>query len=147
MKRPGFGWEGPFLVADCSQRDDLYAHVFFRKEVVEVGFQTAERWGMAVRTGSKPWYKAKLWRIDGVQVSRVPPDQITDKPVNMGEWFTSVLTFAQPKDDKCKLVYHAPNSQWNPDNDYPRWRVNCEWVTFYPPEKREHAKKTLYIPE
>lgn len=134
LKRPGHEWEGPFLVADCSSREDLYAHIFFRREVVEVGFETAERWGMATRKGTDPWYKAHLWRIDNVLVSRVPPWKINTAPVDMQAWFETVLTFAQPADDKCRLVYHAPNSKWNPDNDYPLWRVNCEWVTFYPPD-------------
>lgn len=147
LKRLGFGWEGPFLVADCSQRDDLYAHVFFRKEVVEVGFKTAERWGMARGLSGKPWYKVLKWRIDGVKVSRVPPREITERSVEMGEWFKSVLTFAHPKDDVCRLVYHAPNSEWNPDNDFPRWRVNCEWVTFYPPEPPIMSTRGYMVPE
>jgi hypothetical protein len=131
LQRPGKDWEGPFLVADCSQRDDLYAHVFYRHEVVEVGFETAKRWGMAKRIDSNPWYKAYLWRIDGVKVSRVPPNMITEKSVTMESWWSGVVQFAQPEDDICKLVYHGPETEWN-KSDMPIWRINCVWKQFRP---------------
>jgi hypothetical protein len=133
LKRPGHAWEGPFMVSDCAQRDDLYAFVVYREEVVEVGFKTAVKWGLATPLSGKPWYKVHRWRVDDVQVSRVPPWGIDTAPVDMQDWFESVLTFARPKDDQCKLVYRAPNSESNPRNNYPLWRVNCEWVTFRPP--------------
>ena len=40
------GWEGPFLVVDCAQRDDIWPIVRYRREVVEVGWETKERWGL-----------------------------------------------------------------------------------------------------
>ena len=41
------GWEGPFIVVDCAQWDDEYWIVKWRKEVVEVGWETKERWGIS----------------------------------------------------------------------------------------------------
>jgi hypothetical protein len=40
------GWEGPFLVVDCPMRGDAYGIIVFRKESIEVGWKTAQRWGM-----------------------------------------------------------------------------------------------------
>ena len=133
LRRPDYDWEGPFLVADCSRRNDLYAHIFFRGEAVEVGFQTAVRWGMAVPKSSKPFYVAKKWRIDDVLVSRVQPEYLTTQSVTMQDWFSGVVEFAEPKDDKeacTKIVYRGPNTTYNHHPYLPQWRVGCEWYIF-----------------
>jgi hypothetical protein len=44
--RGPLGWEGPFIVVDCAQWDDMYWIVKYRQEVVEVGWETRQRWGM-----------------------------------------------------------------------------------------------------
>lgn len=46
LRRPGHDWEGPFIVVDCAQRDDLWWIVERRREVVEVGWETKVRWEM-----------------------------------------------------------------------------------------------------
>jgi hypothetical protein len=148
LKRPGYDWEGPFLVSDCSRRNDLYAHIYFRGEVVEVGFKTAVKWGMAIPKSSKPFYTAKKWRIDDVLVSRMPPGFITTKSVRMIDWFDTVVEFAEPKDDNqsCSgVVYHGPRTQYN-DSYLPLWRVNCEWEIFLPmrPFKFAHDKERVH---
>jgi hypothetical protein len=43
---PGGTWEGPFVVVDCAQRDDIWPIIQTRQEVVEVSWETAQRWGM-----------------------------------------------------------------------------------------------------
>lgn len=47
LRRPGHGWEGPFLVVDCSARLDMFVNTGINGMVVEVGHVTAARWGMA----------------------------------------------------------------------------------------------------
>lgn len=66
LRRPGYSWEGPFLVVDTAARIDMYSVITHRKEIVEVGFQTALRWGM-VRGGEGGW-QTEQWTIDGVEV-------------------------------------------------------------------------------
>lgn len=48
LRRPGFGWDGPFVVVDCSQKNHMYYHYVGMGLVVEVGYKTVERWGAAV---------------------------------------------------------------------------------------------------
>jgi len=89
--RPGDGlaWEGPFLDLDCSQRADMWVNVTVNREVVEVGFETAERWGMATHLGESPWYRATQWRMDGVMVyiGEDPPLLRYAMPVDYRDWF------------------------------------------------------------
>lgn len=40
------GWQGPFKVVDCSARNHLYYHMVGMGIVVEIGFSTAERFGI-----------------------------------------------------------------------------------------------------
>lgn len=46
IKRPGYDWEGPFIVVDCAKRQHMFAAIYYNGEIAEVGFKTAERWGM-----------------------------------------------------------------------------------------------------
>ena len=48
LRRPGFGWDGPFVVVDCSQKNHMYYHYVGMGLVVEVGYKTTERWGAKV---------------------------------------------------------------------------------------------------
>jgi len=86
------GWEGPFLIVDCAQRNDMYGAVVFREEVVEVGFETALKWGMVERTS--PWGWRNLnWRIEQVAVSKLPPEHISGSPVRYVDWWLDRLEF------------------------------------------------------
>jgi len=116
LRRPGLGWEGPFLVVDCAQRDDMWPIVRFRGEVVEVGFETALRWGMTRRTGSGGW-RTNQWRTEDVEVwvgdsapSFVDGGRYSPMAVNYAEWFfehsqftTAWLDVAEPvaKENAC----------------------------------------------
>jgi len=75
-------WEGPFLVVDCSMRGDFYSVAVIRREIVEVGWKTAKRWGMGPFDGG--------WRIDDVAVwiGDQPPrkDQADDTPIDYRAW-------------------------------------------------------------
>jgi hypothetical protein len=92
--RPGQAdWEGPFLNLDCSMRADMYVTVVYNREVVEVGFETAERWGMAHHIGEPPWYHAHQWRMDGVMVyiGERAPDLRYAMPVVYHDWFLRLI--------------------------------------------------------
>lgn len=45
LQRPGRDVEGPFLVVDCAQRNHRAA-LIERGWVVDVDWETAQRWGM-----------------------------------------------------------------------------------------------------
>ena len=62
INHPDLGWEGPYLVVDCAQQNHMYGVLVSRDEVVEVGYETAMRWGMVNN------YKIHEYRIDGVIV-------------------------------------------------------------------------------
>jgi hypothetical protein len=46
LRRPGHGWEGPFLVVDCSARKHIFVNAGVSGIVAEVGWKTAADWGM-----------------------------------------------------------------------------------------------------
>lgn len=73
-------WEGPFVVCDCGVRGQVWEMVVVRGEVIEVGWDTAVRWGMGPFDGGwkhpvevlvgqihHPWppvdYVAWMWRL------------------------------------------------------------------------------------
>jgi len=86
-------WEGPFLNLDCSMRADMYVTVVYNREVVEVGFETAERWGMAHHIAEPPYYVADDWRLDGIMVyiGETPPDLRYAMPVDYAAWFLRLV--------------------------------------------------------
>jgi hypothetical protein len=111
----GYGYEGPFLVVDCPQLDDVYSVAVHREEVVEVGWDTAERWG--VQDGG--------WQVT---VSRVPPQQARHiLPVRLRPWFLERVDF-YPRAESVTLdpkpIYRGPST----------WRLYGEWKTFRVPE-------------
>jgi hypothetical protein len=125
-------WEGPFLVVDCARRGDLYGVIVSRGEAVEVGFETAERWGLVRghRYGGytvldNGWYK-------DVVVSKYPP-QVAQyfTPVSLSDWFLERVEFYFPALEVTmdpKPVYRSPST----------WRIDgVNWVTFDQPDWRE----------
>jgi hypothetical protein len=97
--RPGDAeWEGPFLDLDCSMRADMYVNVIVNREVVEVGFETAERWGMAHHLAESPWYHVHRWRIETVMVyiGERPPDLRYVMPVDYAAWFLRLIEEEMP---------------------------------------------------
>jgi hypothetical protein len=81
---PDGSWEGPFLVADCAQHDDIWPIVRYRREVVEVGWKTHTRWKVGI--------------VD-VTVSTVPPRALrwTDIAVEYPEWWLEHSVFSSRK--------------------------------------------------
>ena len=81
-------WEGPFLNVDTAQQNHMCQAIQTRGEVVEVGYKTAERWGMT------DWPDVHEWKVD-VEVSLIPPEYL-DKcgidVVDFPQWWTAQAT-------------------------------------------------------
>ena len=77
-------WEGPFLSVDTAQQNHMCQAIQTRGEVVEVGYKTAERWGMT------DWPKVHEWKVD-VEVSLIPPeylDKCSIETVHYPTWWS-----------------------------------------------------------
>lgn len=126
LKRPDKEWEGPFLVVDCAKRGDLWGIVNYRKEAVEVSFETALRWNMVEYTNeSRNQYAVYKWYIPSVLVSKFPPAYTHNLTVlSMSSWFNSVVDYSESP-DKCKTLYRESANK----GGLPEWRIGCEWKT------------------
>ncbi len=56
IRRPGFDWDGPFLVVDCSARQGVYHNIMVKGLAVEVDYQTAKRYG----SFTLPWVDVRV---------------------------------------------------------------------------------------
>ena len=77
-------WEGPFLVVDTAQQNHMCQAIQTRGEVVEVGYQTAYRWGMV------KWPRVHEWKVD-VEVSLIEPRHLHNydiEIVDFPEWWS-----------------------------------------------------------
>ena len=96
LRRPGHTWEGPFLVVDCAQINHHFAAVYYAKEIIEIGWETALRWGMV-----DEFMNIYEWRLDDIEVWKgvqyPPPDP--GVPVDYRDWWLSQVTF-QPNPEK-----------------------------------------------
>ena len=111
---PRAGYEGPFLVVDCPQLDDVYSIIVHREEVIEVGWQTAQEWG--IQSGG--------WQVT---ISRIPPAMATRlNPVRLDDWFLERVEF-YPQVETLTLdprpIYRSPST----------WRLYGKWTTFEAP--------------
>lgn len=102
LKRPSKMWEGPYLVVDASQRGHMWVTVTQNKEVVEVDFPTARRWGMVEGDWSE--YSINDWMIRNVQVYKGthPPFERSD-PERYDSFFYRNLSFTDRE-----------NAMWSP---------------------------------
>ena len=126
IRGPEREWEGPFLIVDCAQRNDLYGTIVHRGEVAELGYETALRWGMVKPYNSR--YKVLKWRIDGVEVSKLPPEFVAGEPVELRQWFLDRVTFVTR--DEYWQEYREPRLLYRAGNS---WRIRGEWVSFHQP--------------
>lgn len=129
LQRPGHDWEGPFIVADCSRRNDLYGHIEFRDQVVEVDFDTAVAWGMARYGGTQNQgrWSTLTGRMDCVLLSTVPPDEYDGIIIDLSVWFLDRVEYARPSENRQQVQNYRPP---NPDNPLPAWLINGTWVVF-----------------
>jgi len=124
LKPPWGDWEGPFLVVDCARRGDIWPVINFYDEVVELGFKTAERWGMVEH--HSPW-RAIRWKEQGVIVSKAPPFMVYSyEIVDYPSWWLDRAEFVHRYE--ARPIYRFPST----------WRVNGEWITFEQPQLRRH---------
>jgi len=116
IKPPLGNWEGPFLVVDCARRGDIWPVIKYYGEIVELGFKTAERWGMAER--HSPW-RAIRWKEYGVLVSKVPPPFVDQyEIIDYPNWWLEQVEFTYRQEPRP--IYRYPST----------WRINGEWHTF-----------------
>lgn len=140
LKRPSTDyWEGPYLVADCSRRNDLYGHIEFRDQVVEVDFDTAVAWGLARYGGTQNdgRWSSLTGRLDCVLLSKVPPDQFDGIIVDLSVWFLQHVTFADRSENRRQVQNYLPPGTLsielgidNRGSSLPIWLINNQWVTF-----------------
>jgi len=111
LKPPGGDWEGPYLVVDCARRGDIYGCVFHRREVVEVDYRTARRWGFLGK-----------WRLDGVEVSKVNPHELVGAtPTDYVSWWLDAARFTDRRRDR--VIYWSPD-EWDINGARMRFPVN-----------------------
>ncbi len=116
LRRPGYAWEGPFKVVDSAARGDIYPIIKSRREIVEVGWETAVRWGMVSPTG-----QVYHWRIEDVEVSKVPPVCLdSEELIDYPEWWLRQFKPAENYRNWGTPVYRSPST----------WRLGGKWVTF-----------------
>ena len=116
LKLPFGDWEGPFLVVDCARRGDIWPVINVYGNVIEVGFKTAERWGMVVQHNR---WKALRWKEYDVLVSKVPPPLNESYPIiDYVNWWLDQAEFIYVREPRP--IYRYPST----------WRINGEWHTF-----------------
>lgn len=102
LRRPDSTWEGPFLVVDCSRRADMYSHIIYNQQVVEVDFRTALEWELVTTdwkvkdTGRLVWssLKGKEPLVEVYYGKDRPSEDIllTRKPIYFADyWYNSVV--------------------------------------------------------
>lgn len=113
MRRPGYEWEGPYLAVDCATRGDIFPIILFRREIVEVDFPTAQRWGM-IESPCLNDCTILTWRIDDVQVAKLPPEILPliglKRPVPYPEWWLSLLTLEGQSPPKQSVLEERPRN-------------------------------------
>lgn len=93
IKAPHTGrWEGPYLVVDCAQQNHIYRAIAVGKEIIEVDFDTAERWGMVSSDASGNWIRSETasWsETVSVYIGNKPPTPKIKTTYNYPEWWLS----------------------------------------------------------
>ena len=142
LQRPGYDWEGPFLVVDCSRRNDLYGQIMFRDQAVEVDFDTAVRWRMARYGGQQNdgRWSTLTERMNNVIISKYDPILFNGNIVDLSVWFLKHVTYAKITENAYQIENYVPPGYngmgWgelgfiNPSNILPMWKINGEWITF-----------------
>ena len=142
LQRPGLDWEGPFKVVDCARRNDLYNTTVHRDEAVEVGFETAVKWGMATKPEliDGKWTHHWIDRIvEDVIVSKVPPALLEEgyEIVDYSDWFLEKVIFDEFETNQEAQEYYdgIPRMLYRPPvgkEGLPTWRIppSEEFISF-----------------
>jgi hypothetical protein len=134
LLRPGqdelHGWEGPYIVADCSRRNDLFGQILYRDQVVEVDFETAVRWGLARYGGDQNggrWSTIRA-RLDGVLVSTEDPGtHYNGQIIDLSTWFVDQVEFADQNENRRQVQNYEPPAT---GGGLPSWLINGTWTTY-----------------
>lgn len=90
MRQAGGKWEGPYLVVDCTQINHHFAAAYYQKEVVEIGWDTAIKWGMVDAAGNKiEWSRLNVEVYKGID----EPSADIGFPVYYPDWWLNQVTF------------------------------------------------------
>ena len=133
LQRHGFDWEGPYKVVDCAGYLDQYNVSVHRAEVVEVGFKTAQRWGMATQSLQSDGTWKVVWnqrRVDNVIVSKINPNCLPTEivPIVFKDWFLERVEFYRTdKEYLEQYKYHLPIVTKIEDG-YSQHLVGGEWM-------------------
>jgi hypothetical protein len=132
LQRPGHDWEGPFIVMDCSRRNDLYGQIMFRDQVVEVDFDTAVRWGLARYGGQQNngRWSTLNGRLDGVLVSSRDPKDFNGVIIDLSVWFLQNVRYATASENRYQIQNYEPPLSDCIEQCLPKWKINGEWVSF-----------------
>jgi len=147
LMRPGYDWEGPFIIADSSRRNDIYGHIIYRDQIAEIDFDTAVRWEMARYggNGNKGMNNEGRWtaltgRLNHVIMSFVPPEQFDGTIIDLNVWFLQNVKYAERTENRYQVENYVPPGYvgeiWhglgfnNPSDTLPMWLINGEWVSF-----------------
>jgi hypothetical protein len=136
LRRDGGEWEGPYLVVDSAARGDIYPVVVHRGEVVEVGFETAVRWGMVDAVDWGYGYGAPFeineWRLENIEVLKmdeVPPYIENHEPIRLSEWWADRAVFAHPA---TEVAYPVGLNQKYFDGFGWMWKADGDAFPVYP---------------
>jgi hypothetical protein len=129
LQRPGRDWEGPFLVADCTRRNDLYGVIEFRDQVVEVDFNTAVAWGMARYGGAQNGgrWSALTGRMDAVLLSKIIPEQWDGVIIDLSVWTLQNIRYAEITENRYQVQNYKPPQK---EGGLPSWLLNGTWTVF-----------------
>ncbi len=89
---PWWEWEGPYLVVDCAEWDDHYPITVHRGELTELGFKTAERWGLAERNWRGVINHEYIVPVEVWLEDYKPPEWIRG-PTHYVWWFIETTSF------------------------------------------------------
>lgn len=95
LKRPGGSWEGPFIVIDCSALLHMFSNIYYGGEVAEIGFKTAQSWGMVELTPEgKVDPNGAQWSLSNIEVFKgSSPPGAESQPVQYVEWWKEHTKF------------------------------------------------------
>jgi hypothetical protein len=92
LRRPEHEWEGPYVVADCANKKHMFAAICYKREIAEVGFNTAVDWGLAYIEDDK--VKIVSHTVQDVEVFKSSDfPNPTGEPIDYPSWWLSKLKF------------------------------------------------------
>lgn len=92
LRRPGHNWEGPFIVVDCAKRQDMFSAIYYHGEVAELGYKTANAWGLVETVNEERVVHA--WYVSDVEVYKgEQPPPSDSSAVSYPSWWIEQAKF------------------------------------------------------